>query len=51
MEIDIKKNEETIPFPPSVVQRETFTDPFDPIALVDVPRYIAVGHKRLAWDR
>ena len=37
MEIDSKMNEETIPSPPSVVQRETVTDQFDPIAPIDVP--------------
>jgi hypothetical protein len=38
MEID----NEAIPSPPSTVQRETTIDPVDP---VDVPKYIAVGHK------
>jgi hypothetical protein len=48
MEID----SETIPSPPSAVQRETtivLVDPVDPVALVDVPRDIAVGHERPAW--
>jgi hypothetical protein len=49
MENDSKKKEETIPSPPSAVQRETDTDPVDPVALVDVPRDIAVGHKRPTW--
>jgi hypothetical protein len=52
MEIDSEKKEETVPSPPSVVQRETVTDPVDPVdpvALVDVPRDIAVGQKRHAW--
>jgi hypothetical protein len=43
-----EKKEETIPSPPSVVQRETTIDPLDP---VDVPRDIAVDHKRPAWAR
>jgi hypothetical protein len=42
-----EKKEEIVPSPPSAVQRETITDLVDP---VDVPRYIAVGHKRPAWD-
>jgi hypothetical protein len=48
MEID----SETIPSPPSAVQRETTIIPVDPfdlvnhVAPVDVPRDIAVGHKR-----
>jgi hypothetical protein len=43
MEID----NETIPSPPSVVQRETtidLVDLVDPVAPVDVPRDIVVGH-------
>jgi hypothetical protein len=51
MEIDNEKKEETIPSPPSVVQRETIIDPVDPVALVDVLRDIAVGQKRPAWAR
>ena len=50
MEID----SETVPSPPSAVQRETVidpVDPVDPIAPIDVPRDIAVGHKRPAWAR
>jgi hypothetical protein len=50
MEID----SETIPSPPSVVQRETtivLVDPVDLVAPVDVPRDIAVSHKRPAWAR
>jgi hypothetical protein len=45
MEID----SETIPSPPSVVQRETTiipVDPVDPVSLVDVLGDIAIGHKR-----
>jgi hypothetical protein len=38
-----EKKEETIPSPPSAVQRETTIDPVDP---VDVPKDIVVGHKR-----
>jgi hypothetical protein len=48
MEID----SETIPSPPSIVHRDKVidpVDPVDPIAPVDVPREIAVGHKRPAW--
>jgi uncharacterized membrane protein YvbJ len=37
MEIDSEKKEETIPSPPSAIQRETFIDP------VYVPRDIVVG--------
>jgi hypothetical protein len=44
MEID----SETIPSPPSAVQRETSIDPVDPVV---VPRDIAVGHKRPTWAR
>ena len=54
MEIDSEKKEETIPSPPSAIQRETVADPVDPVdpvAPVDVPRDIAVGQKRLAWAR
>jgi hypothetical protein len=50
MEID----SEIVPSPPSVVQRETsidVVDPVDPIGPTDVPRDIAVGHKRPTWDR
>jgi hypothetical protein len=49
MKIDNEKKEETITSPPSTVQRETITDPVDPVAPVDVPRDIAVGQKRPAW--
>jgi hypothetical protein len=57
MEID----SETIPSTPSVVHRETYIIPDDPIAPVDlvipadsvsprnIPGDITVGHKRLAW--
>jgi hypothetical protein len=40
MEIDNEKKEETIPSPPSIVQREKVidpVDPVDPVSLVDVP--------------
>jgi hypothetical protein len=53
MEIDC----ETIPSPPSAVQRETNIIPFDPVvpadpvAPVDMPRYILVGHKRHSQAR
>ena len=45
MEID----SEIVASPPSTVQRETTIDLVDPVAPVDVPRDIAVGHKRPAW--
>jgi hypothetical protein len=48
MENGSEKKEETVPSPPSAVQRETITDPVDP---VDVPRDIVVGQKRPAWAR
>jgi hypothetical protein len=54
MEIDNEKKEETIPSPPSSIQRETFIDPIDrvdPIYPFYVPRDIAVGQKRPAWAR
>ena len=53
MEIDI----ETVPSPPPTVQRETSIIPIDPVVLfgpidpvgpIDIPRDIAVGHKRPA---
>jgi hypothetical protein len=37
--------EETITSPPLAIQRDTSIDP------VDVPRDIAVDHKRLVWAR
>jgi hypothetical protein len=46
---------EIIPSPPSTVHRETTIIPFDPVvpadpvATVDIPRDIAVGHKRPVW--
>jgi hypothetical protein len=46
MDIDNEKKEETIPSPPSTIQRERVIDPIDPVDLVDVvdvPRDIAVG--------
>jgi hypothetical protein len=49
MDINNEKKEETIPSPPSTVQRETIGDPVDPIAPVDVLRDIAVGQRRPAW--
>jgi hypothetical protein len=54
MEIDSEKKEETIPSPPSTVQRETIinlVDPVDLVALDVVPRDIAIGQKRHAWAR
>jgi hypothetical protein len=59
MEID----SETMPSPPSTVQRETYIIPVDPVVLVypvvptnlfspsEIPRDITVGHERLAWAR
>ena len=50
MEID----SETVPSPPSTVQRETtiiLVDPVVPADPVDIPKDIAVGHKRPAWAR
>jgi hypothetical protein len=52
MEID----SETIPSPPSAVQKESdiTVDPVvlaDPVAPIDVPKDIAVGHKSPAWAR
>jgi hypothetical protein len=50
-----KRKVETIPSSPSIVHRETTIDPVDPIdpvnpvAPVDIPRDIAVGHKRPVW--
>jgi hypothetical protein len=34
-----------------LTQRETVTDPVDVVAPIDVPRDIAVGHKKPAWAR
>jgi hypothetical protein len=51
MEID----SETMPSPPSTVQRETYIIPVDPVVPVDpvapsdMPRDITVGHKRPTW--
>jgi hypothetical protein len=53
MEID----SESVSSPPSNIQRETSIVPVnpgvpvDPVALVDVPRDITIGHKILFWDR
>jgi hypothetical protein len=56
MEIDSERQEEMVPSPPHppAVQRETVEpidpiDLIDPVALVDVPRDIAVGRKRPTW--
>jgi hypothetical protein len=46
MEID----NETIPSPPSTVQRETYIIPTNPVAPVDITRDVIVGHKRHARD-
>jgi hypothetical protein len=49
-----EKKEETIPSRPSAVQRETTivpVNPVDPVAPVDVPKDIAIGHKRHVWAR
>jgi hypothetical protein len=45
MEID----SETVPSSPSAVQREIAIDTIDPVAPVDIPIDIAVGHKRPSW--
>jgi hypothetical protein len=57
MEID----SETMPSPPSEIQRETYiilvepvvlvypAVPADPVAPIDMPKDITVGHKRHAW--
>jgi hypothetical protein len=47
MEIDSK----TVPSPPSTVQRETTIVLVNPVSPVDIPRDIAIGHKRLVWAR
>jgi hypothetical protein len=47
MEID----SETIPSPSSVVQRVTNIVLADPVSPIDIPRDIAVEHKRPAWAR
>jgi hypothetical protein len=59
MEID----SETMPSPPSTVQRETYIVPVDPVAPVDpfvladlvapidMLRDITAGHKRPSWAR
>jgi hypothetical protein len=56
MEID----SETMPSPPSAVQRETDNIPVDPVApvvptdpvaVIDMPRDITDGHKKPAWAR
>jgi hypothetical protein len=45
-------NSEIVPSPPSPVQRETnitlvdLVVPADPVAPFDIPRDIAIGHKR-----
>jgi hypothetical protein len=41
-----EKKEETLPSPPSTVQRETDIIPANLVAPVDMPRDIAVGHKK-----
>jgi hypothetical protein len=47
----------TVPSPPLAVQRDTTIIPIDPVVLVDpvaavdIPRDIAVGHKRHVWAR
>jgi hypothetical protein len=44
-----KKKEETIPYPPSIIHRETIidpVDPVDPVAPVDVPIDIVTGQER-----
>jgi hypothetical protein len=43
-----KNKEETIPSPSSAVQRETDSTPTDPNSPIDMPRDIAVRHKKIA---
>jgi hypothetical protein len=43
-------NNATLPSFPSSVQRETNIIPTNPVAPVDITRYITVGHKRHARD-
>jgi hypothetical protein len=50
-ESQMEFDSETIPSPPSTIQRETTIIPVDPIALVDIPRDIATGHKKPIWAR
>ena len=45
-ESEMKIDNKTIPSPPLAVQREKDIIPVDPVALVDMFRNIAVGHKR-----
>jgi hypothetical protein len=53
----MKIDSETVPSPPSTIQRETNIIPVDPVvpadlvAPIDMPRDIVVGHKRHAWAR
>jgi hypothetical protein len=47
----MKIDNETIPSPPSTIQREATMVPVDLVAPVDVLRDITVGHKRSSWDR
>jgi hypothetical protein len=59
----MKIDSETMPSPPSAVQRETEIIPVDPVAPIDpvvptnpvapidMPRDITVGHKKPAWAR
>jgi hypothetical protein len=47
-EYQMEINSETMPSPPSTGQRETYIIPDYPVAPVDMPRDIVVGHKRLA---
>jgi hypothetical protein len=58
MEIDSKKQEEMVPSPPhpptihgEIVEPIDAIDPIILVALVDVPKNIAVGQKTPTWDR
>jgi hypothetical protein len=42
----MRRRKKTIPSPASIVQRETYIIPVDSVAPVDMPRDIAVEHKR-----
>jgi hypothetical protein len=46
-----EKKEETIPSPPSAVQRETIIDPVDPVAPVDDSQRHGSRRERPTWAR
>jgi hypothetical protein len=49
IESQMEIGSETIPSSSSTVHRDISIDTVDPIAPVDIPRDIAVGHKRHVW--